>query len=68
MVGVIMVVTYYILSGHDGQLTNNLVPKYGSLRNAVRSIYQTEGLPGFTKGLMVSFWANASARSLFFYW
>lgn len=54
------------LVGHDGHPTDNLVPKYKNLKYAIQTIYRDEGIKGFTKGIMLSLFANSVARSLFF--
>ena len=55
-----------MIKGHDGQSMGNIVPKYGGIIGAIKGIYREEGLRGFTKGIFVSFVANASSRALFF--
>ncbi|CAK78620.1 unnamed protein product (macronuclear) [Paramecium tetraurelia] len=54
------------MQSHDGQTQKNLVPKYGSISNAIKQIYKEEGLKGFTKGIFWSLCANSIARVLFF--
>lgn len=54
--------------GHDGkQGSDNLVPKYNSLKEAFSRIYNEEGLRGLFKGFYISLACQATAISLFFW-
>lgn len=47
--------------------TNNLVPTYRNLINAVKNIYMQEGLRAFYRGVMVYFAGINIANMTFFY-
>jgi hypothetical protein len=54
--------------GHDGKCsTQNVVPKYEGINNALRVIYKSEGIKGLYKGFYISLLSQASTMSFFFW-
>jgi hypothetical protein len=59
---------FIIYLGHDGKCSSeNIVPKYSGIKNALTVIYETEGFRGLYKGFYVSLFSQASTMSFFFW-
>lgn len=53
--------------GHDGSHNEkNIVPKYGGIYSAMKTIASSEGVFGLFKGFYVSFLSQSAALALFF--
>lgn len=53
---------------HDGRSSSqNLVPKYNGIKNALKLIYANEGFKGLYKGFYISLFSQASSMSFFFW-
>ena len=54
--------------GHDGRSrSENLVPQYKGVFDAVRTIHKEEGLRGLFKGYHISMVTQASVTAMFFW-
>lgn len=54
--------------GHDGKTSSeNLVPKYTGVKNALNKIYKDEGFKGLYKGFYISLLCQATSMSFFFW-
>ena len=53
---------------HDGRTSkDNLVPKYSGIKNALKSIYKSEGFSGLYKGFYISMLCQGSSMAFFFW-
>lgn len=54
---------FYVFLVNDGRTP---VPQYHSLRNAVMTIFQQEGVKGLYKGVTPNVWGSGSAWGFYF--